>query len=388
VDLRKNELLVALALAEFAHADGSSVRPGRKRIARMTGYSHKQVQRLIDRLEAKGILVKVAEERHHRPPEYRFDLGAGGPNETDTHPDRGDIAMSTLPTSQEGAPIPPPDPLLDPHRGAQGGHFEPVRVDISDDQGGHFEREGGHSCVHQTSIEPSVNPPEENLEASKLAGPATEARPKAALGRAFTKWAELLRPGSNVRLTDARAKAYFSRRSRDGFTEDDLLRVIEAAHVAVERDEFDYAHHATEFYRLFVDREHVEAWLKYEETGDYCVLSEMLITEAPWEQEDHPWVNPFDEPAESEPAAATVNGDGGGEQAKTGNEQEQARPSLSGSVSPYERLTGLPCGQRSLELTRYEGMRVFAAELGVDVSSASTARLDRLLGAFPGEAVA
>lgn len=246
--LSPGQMLVALALADHGADDGSRIFPSLGRVAWKCGYSERQVRRVVRELEKAGIVVKVAEPCGGRGVEYRLDVGAGLPK-----------------------------PPFTPKRGGQN-----VRggADICDTGGGQ-NFPGGRTPV---SAEPSVEPsrePSHDAEASPL---PPEARPEAAPGEvktAFDRWARLCRPGSNVRLTEPRAKAYLSRRKRDGFTEEQLTAVIDAASSALALDEFDHPHWTSEFYRLFMDEEHVSAWLAYHETGDYCVLQEMLLTEEP-----------------------------------------------------------------------------------------------------------
>lgn len=68
--------MVLLALADHAAHDGSSVKPGVPLIAWKTGYSERQVQRIMRDLEKDEILVKVQEVRG-RPTVYRIDLTKG-----------------------------------------------------------------------------------------------------------------------------------------------------------------------------------------------------------------------------------------------------------------------------------------------------------------------
>jgi Helix-turn-helix domain len=52
--------LVALVLAGYANKDGSSVRPGRKRLSAVTGMSVRTVDRCLDKLRTLGLLDRVS----------------------------------------------------------------------------------------------------------------------------------------------------------------------------------------------------------------------------------------------------------------------------------------------------------------------------------------
>jgi hypothetical protein len=60
-------------------------------------------------------------------------------------------------------------PLGDPGR-----TFQRSRADISEIQGGHPERQGGHSCVPLTVKEPSLNPPNRQLASTAADGDGGE----------------------------------------------------------------------------------------------------------------------------------------------------------------------------------------------------------------------
>lgn len=74
LELPRSEQLVLLALADHAHDDGSHVYPSVGYTAWKTGYDYRTVQRNIRSLEAKGVLVLVAEADRRRAREYRIDL--------------------------------------------------------------------------------------------------------------------------------------------------------------------------------------------------------------------------------------------------------------------------------------------------------------------------
>lgn len=77
LDLPHNELLVLLAMADHADHAGNNIYPSIGLIAWKTGYSKRQVQRVIQKLVEDGILILVAESTAQRPNVYRMNLEAG-----------------------------------------------------------------------------------------------------------------------------------------------------------------------------------------------------------------------------------------------------------------------------------------------------------------------
>lgn len=67
---------VLLALADHADHNGENVKPGAPLVAWKTGYSERQVQRIMADLEADGLLIKV-QTRAGLPTVYRIDLQKG-----------------------------------------------------------------------------------------------------------------------------------------------------------------------------------------------------------------------------------------------------------------------------------------------------------------------
>ena len=98
--------LVALALADHCHDDGSEARPSRTRIATKCGISTRQVVRILRDLEARGIIEVERPSTANRPTVYRFttgdvgvtpatkrgDIGAGRGDVSDTP--RGDVGVT------------------------------------------------------------------------------------------------------------------------------------------------------------------------------------------------------------------------------------------------------------------------------------------------------
>src|SRR6266404_5167956 len=63
LDLPPLEKLVLLALADHANSDGGSCYPGVDLLAQKTGLSRRTVQRILRKLETKGIAVPVAHQK-------------------------------------------------------------------------------------------------------------------------------------------------------------------------------------------------------------------------------------------------------------------------------------------------------------------------------------
>ena len=75
MDLEQGEKLVLLALADHADHEGNNVFPGKGLVAWKTGYSERQVARIMDKLEELRILVCV-ESRPGYSKKYRIDIDA------------------------------------------------------------------------------------------------------------------------------------------------------------------------------------------------------------------------------------------------------------------------------------------------------------------------
>lgn len=155
LDLPHNKRLVLLAMADHADHEGGSIYPSVALIAWKTGYSDRQVQRIIQELVADGILALVTEHTDHQPNVYQLNLNAGrlkdpyqgrqnvtppsrqnvtprGDKMTPTgvtfRPDRGDIAMSPKPWEPPIEP-PPPEPIAkSPQPAGGGGGSEPTKT--------------------------------------------------------------------------------------------------------------------------------------------------------------------------------------------------------------------------------------------------------------------
>jgi hypothetical protein len=267
--LTESQLLVALALADHGSDDGQSIFPSVAYIAWKVDKSDRQVQRIIRQLEQIGLLVKVADAHRYKPARYRMNTSAavskparqGGHSYVTPDSLRGDIAMS----------------IQGRHSYVRQGRHPDVTLTVKEPL---LKPSLGETSLHAEAL---PLPPE--AEARSTTAPETEARPKAALdvqeqiADVFEDWRIKARRSTRVQLTDARAKAVGGRIVRDRFTVDQLKLANDGVAAAIQAGELDYEHWWTEFYRVFMDREHVQAWIEYGLTGDYYVLSELFLTE-------------------------------------------------------------------------------------------------------------
>lgn len=78
LELTPAKQIVLLALADHADHDGNNIRPGVPLIAWKTGYSERQVQRIMRELIEEGLLVEVETEKG-KPHVYSLDLSKAVP---------------------------------------------------------------------------------------------------------------------------------------------------------------------------------------------------------------------------------------------------------------------------------------------------------------------
>jgi hypothetical protein len=74
IQLQHNEAFVLLALADHANDAGGQIFPSLRRIAWKTGYSKRAIQKIMEQLKARGILIQVRGPRRHHAPEYQIDF--------------------------------------------------------------------------------------------------------------------------------------------------------------------------------------------------------------------------------------------------------------------------------------------------------------------------
>lgn len=109
LNLTAPKLLVLLALADHADHNGSNVFPSMRLTAWKTGYSERQIQRIIKSLVQDGILV-VVDLRPGRTIMYRIDIDKGvkkSPLTKLSHPRQivtPDTTTSPLPTTSDVTP--------------------------------------------------------------------------------------------------------------------------------------------------------------------------------------------------------------------------------------------------------------------------------------------
>jgi hypothetical protein len=74
LDVPHAQMLVLLAMADHADHEGGNIYPSMGLVAWKTGYSERQVQRVVRELIQAGALVKVADAAGRRPATYRMEL--------------------------------------------------------------------------------------------------------------------------------------------------------------------------------------------------------------------------------------------------------------------------------------------------------------------------
>lgn len=116
LDLPHNKQHVLLAMADHADHEGRNMYPSLDLIAWKTGYSYRQVRRIVEELERDGILVMRKPARQQHPAVYDMDLSAGTAkpafdrtarkkngqnvhpeNGQNVHPDKSRVDISTPP---------------------------------------------------------------------------------------------------------------------------------------------------------------------------------------------------------------------------------------------------------------------------------------------------
>lgn len=133
LELPHNKRLVLLALADHADHEGGGIYPSLALIEWKTGYSVRQIQRVIALLVDDGILELVAPYTDHRPNVYRLNLSAGKVKPPFVSPrmreqGRQNVAPSASKSPREGRQNVTPRVDISTQ---EGGHFEGVRVDIA-----------------------------------------------------------------------------------------------------------------------------------------------------------------------------------------------------------------------------------------------------------------
>ena len=73
LDLTSTQILVAQAVADYAHKVNGKAWPSQQTVATKTGLSKRTVWERIHELEQLGVLIKVAEPKWHMPAVYEFN---------------------------------------------------------------------------------------------------------------------------------------------------------------------------------------------------------------------------------------------------------------------------------------------------------------------------
>lgn len=137
--LNAGQRLTLVSLGEWANDEGICW-PSHDTIARRVGVSRRQVIRIIDQLEEKGIVSRVERKQHSNVYQLRCDTavshvtsGAGVPDVTpSTHQDvtfsAPDVTSSTSRCDIAMSPEPPIEPSLEPPREPVGKRTDPAMV--------------------------------------------------------------------------------------------------------------------------------------------------------------------------------------------------------------------------------------------------------------------
>jgi hypothetical protein len=138
VPLAPGDNHVLLALADHASADGTNIFPGTARLASMTGYCERSIQKIRKRLVQSGLLIVTRKSTPTSPTHYRIDLEElrrradtaelssppepGSPPELSSPPEPSDPeGVNSVPRGGEpSSPKPPREPPKEPPPPAAG----------------------------------------------------------------------------------------------------------------------------------------------------------------------------------------------------------------------------------------------------------------------------
>ena len=160
LDLGHAQQAVLLSMADHANDEGAEVFPSTGLIAWKSGYSKRQVQRIIDGMEECGLLERVAEAHGWRAVEYRINFGVV-PVKEPYEPSRKGRGDRTTPQECQGdAPEGRQDDA--PVSAANSAEMSPPGATFATGRGDTaMSSQGRHSCVTQNHHEPSKEPPKE-----------------------------------------------------------------------------------------------------------------------------------------------------------------------------------------------------------------------------------
>ena len=208
LELEPGEKLVALAMADHCHDDGSEARPSRATIAKKCGFSERQVIRNIQKLMARGVIVLDRAATQHKTNVYQFVL-----------PDNFAMLKSG------GKPV--ANPVDNAHSGVT---FETLRGDVG---------------VTLTIREPSLEPLEEPSPLSSADERRVKKSPQA---KPFADEFAQLWEVYPRRVDAGRAYKQVAARLRAGVPFDELM-VATINYAEARRDQpNEYTKHAATFY--------------------------------------------------------------------------------------------------------------------------------------------
>lgn len=125
LDLPPSQKLVAIALADHCHDDGSEARPSQALLSRKTGLDTRSIRRILHALQAAGVITLARQARQNRANCYSFNLP---PDFATLRPDTVSSLRKPRPDIQTARPdtVSSPDRTLCPPN-----HKEPSLETIS-----------------------------------------------------------------------------------------------------------------------------------------------------------------------------------------------------------------------------------------------------------------
>ena len=296
--------LVLFGVADRANEHGVTW-VGQETLAADCSCCESHVRRALTLLENVGLIARVRRNGAggHRTSDYTIVApGASDRGKMVDAPADGWLAapglrlpseVVSLATQQPGSPLgPSPNGHADVTRMSRVTRL-PSRQRVPTDSAAGPYRAGSASLPTQQPGEQLVeHQVERPVESSSMGGEAPphsrEVRAKPALGVrenilfVFDDYrTQTSRP--NVEFTEARRKAIGGRLTRDSFTVQELQRANAGARRALSEGALDHPSRDTDVYRVHMDANHVRAWIEYGETGDYTILSELLLAEFEFE---------------------------------------------------------------------------------------------------------
>ena len=250
LDLHQGQKLVALALADHCHDDGSEARPSRSTLAEKCGMSERQITRVLGQLVELGVVEIERPASQHYCTVYRFVLpedfavirGRQPVRKPVANPVDSEIEVITAAPSGE-TPTSPLD-IPDGTFATSGATFETLRgdVDVTLTIKNHQE----NHPKSNTSIIENKSPVSASAEIVPVAlsAPPSPATPKVSASDAFEAvWAIYPR-----KVGRGAAQKQFSARLREGVALHDLIAATEAYSQIRVGLEPTYTMHASTFF--------------------------------------------------------------------------------------------------------------------------------------------